>query len=476
MITIGYSTRNSKPEFKEHLLKTCSLKNVQVIEKVNNGEKSLSQVYNEIITESENDIIVLCHDDIEFDTNKWGEKLLKNFNKNPDYGILGLAGSKYLNTSAKWWEVQQTMYGIVNHKHNGKKWESTYSRNLNNEIEEVALVDGLFITFDKTKIKHKFDETIKGFHFYDLGFCIPNYLDEVNIGVMFNIRVTHLSIGQTNQIWENNRIEFSKKYSDSLPIDITDTEYDNETFIFVHDQNIILEYERNGKLNNLKNYRYIFLGNRDTNLIEGNSKVIFANKYQTNLEDYPYFTAFTGWYLLWKNNLIKTKYVTLLEYDTILNENFEQILSRFFYDNSEMIGYVPVSVNNYHYITNPDWVSEIFSAIKTVYKQNIEQTLKLIVKNNPELNWSSTSNITFRGDIFNDFMKWFDPLIPYLKDSQFSGHAFERAISFYYLTKRKKMMLTNGVLQHIQMDSHKTQGHVVDFNNNMSKLIKNTVI
>ena len=229
MITIGYSTRTSNPQYKEYLQKTCMFKEVQIIEKVNNGEKNLSQVYNEIINESVNDIVVLCHDDLEFDTNRWGEKLLKSFEKNPEYGILGLAGSKYLDISGQWWKVPHTMYGIVNHKHEGKKWTSTYSSNLNDRVEETTMVDGLFIALNKTKIKHNFDETILGFHFYDLGFCIPNYLEGVKIGVTFNNRVTHLSIGQTNQQWEDNRLQFSEKYKNNLPLDITKTEESNET-------------------------------------------------------------------------------------------------------------------------------------------------------------------------------------------------------------------------------------------------------
>jgi len=155
MITIGYSTRTTKPEFQEYLKKTCKVQNVQVIEKVNNGEKSLSETYNEIISESKYDIIVLCHDDIEFDSKNWGDKLLKNFKKNPEYGILGLAGSKYLDSSSQWWKVPQTMYGIVNHKHEGKKWTSTYSKNINDNIEEVALVDGLFIGISVGSCQHQ---------------------------------------------------------------------------------------------------------------------------------------------------------------------------------------------------------------------------------------------------------------------------------------------------------------------------------
>jgi glycosyltransferase involved in cell wall biosynthesis len=69
MITVGYSSREHKPEFIEYLKKSSGYKKINVIEKINNGEKSLAQVYNEILKESETDIIVFCHDDIYFDTN-----------------------------------------------------------------------------------------------------------------------------------------------------------------------------------------------------------------------------------------------------------------------------------------------------------------------------------------------------------------------------------------------------------------------
>ena len=38
MITIGYSTRKHNPDFITHLKKTCGLKNIQVIEKINNDK------------------------------------------------------------------------------------------------------------------------------------------------------------------------------------------------------------------------------------------------------------------------------------------------------------------------------------------------------------------------------------------------------------------------------------------------------
>jgi len=448
-------------------------KEVEIIEKINNGEKSLSKVYNEILSESKHDIVVLCHDDLEFDTSRWGEKVLKSFNKNPEYGILGLAGSKFLDTSGQWWKVPQTMYGIVNHKNEGKKWSSVYSKDINDKIEEVILVDGLFIAIDKTKIKHNFDESISGFHFYDLGFCLPNYLDGVKIGVTFNNRVTHLSIGQTNQQWELNRVKFSEKYKDNLPIDITKTDEICETFIFVHDQDLILEFEDKQKFKNLKKYRYVFLGGRDIEKIQDKSNVIIARNFENNLEQYPLFTSFTGWYILWKYNLITTKYVSLFEYDIMLSEYLEQIQSKLFYDDCEMIGYVPFPASNYHYIQNQNWVGHILPAIKKVYNVDIERIVKLNLAKNPNLSWSSTSNTTFRIDIFNEYMKWFEPLIDYIKDTKTCGHAHERSISFFYMIKNKKMMLTQGILQHLQLDSHKTQGHEVNYESSIEKLINN---
>jgi hypothetical protein len=217
MITIGYSTRKSNPEFQEYLIKSCGHPKTQVIEKITNGEKNLSQIYNEIISESSNDIVVLCHDDIYFDTKNWGQKLKKLFDKNSNFAILGVAGSTNLPKSGMWWEDRSKMWGIVNHEHESKKWESRYSDSLQNNIKEVILVDGLFTAIDKTKIKKEYDESVPGFHMYDVNFCYRNFLEGVKIGVITNIRVTHKSIGMTNEQWEKNRQLFSEKYSNELP-------------------------------------------------------------------------------------------------------------------------------------------------------------------------------------------------------------------------------------------------------------------
>lgn len=470
MITIGFSTREDNPKYIDYLQKTCMYKEVQVIQKINNGDKSLSQVYNEIIEESNHDIVVLLHDDLEFDTKNWGDKLLKSFEKNSEFSILGLAGSKFLNQTSTWWNVPTTMYGIVNHKHEGKKWTSTYSPDMGQKVEEVALVDGLFIAFNKTKIKHKFDETIDGFHFYDLGFCIPNFLEGVKIGVTNMVRVTHLSIGQTNEKWEINRQKFTEKYQNVLPIDITKKGM-AKTYIFCHDQDLILGFEENKKFSNLHDYTYVFLGKRPVDKISHLDNIIVARDLPINLEEYPLFTSYTGWYVLWKNNLIDSQYVNMFEYDTMLDPYFEQNHSKFYEANAEMIGYVPFPIGHFQFIQNRDWVEHIIPSIKRKYNIDVDRFYEDVLRKNPQAMWSSTSNTTFRVDIFNEYMNWFEPLINDLKDTKTCGHAHERSISIFAHLKRKKLFLTQNLLKHLQLDSHKTQGHDVNMEQSINKLM-----
>lgn len=235
MITIGYSTRNHNKDLVTYFEKSSGIKDVEVIEVVNNGEKNLSQVYNEILNKSKNDIVLLCHDDIYFDTNNWGKKIVNHF-KNSDYGILGVAGTTEMPENGQWWSNRNKMVGIVNHENDGKKWESKYSNGFLNQVLDVCIIDGVFIAINKSKIKESFDETVNGFHFYDIVFSTLNYLSGVKIGVIYDVRITHKSIGQTNESWENNRKLYVEKFKNNLPI--------------VHKPNIIytqLKYSKNKK-------------------------------------------------------------------------------------------------------------------------------------------------------------------------------------------------------------------------------------
>ena len=219
MISVVFSTREDNPKHIEHIKNTSGIhKGLEVKQYINNGEYSLTEIYNKALKETTNNIVVFCHDDIIFDTKNWGNKLLKHFKRNSEYGILGKAGSKYMPSSGRWWDNGMTeAIGQVYHKQGEKKWLSSYNKPFGNKVEETIIVDGLFFVVNKNIIKKQFNEEIKGFHFYEIDFCFNNFLEGVKVGVISDISITHLSVGQTNQQWEENREQFVNIYKDKLP-------------------------------------------------------------------------------------------------------------------------------------------------------------------------------------------------------------------------------------------------------------------
>ena len=121
-------------------------------------------------------------------------------------------------SSGRWWDNGMTeAIGQVYHKQGEKKWLSSYNKPFGNKVEETIIVDGLFFVVNKNIIKKQFNEEIKGFHFYEIDFCFNNFLEGVKVGVISDISITHLSVGQTNQQWEENREQFVNIYKDKLP-------------------------------------------------------------------------------------------------------------------------------------------------------------------------------------------------------------------------------------------------------------------
>ena len=218
MISVVYSTRKTNKEFQSHINKTIGVKDFEIVEIVNNGEKSLTECYNQGLDTTKNNIVVFCHDDIIL-IEGWGNKVLKHF-KETEYGILGMAGTTDMSEVGRWWQDSTKMIGIVSHSHEGKTWENRYSNNFVDEVIETVMLDGLFFVVNKERIKTRFDESFKGFHFYDVDFTFNNHLNGVKVGVMFDIKITHKSIGATNDEWEKNREQFIEKYKDKLPHNI----------------------------------------------------------------------------------------------------------------------------------------------------------------------------------------------------------------------------------------------------------------
>jgi glycosyltransferase involved in cell wall biosynthesis len=218
IVSVVISTRVIDETYVSHVKKMFSHPKTQILIYENNGEKSLTQIYNLGLKESENDIVVFMHDDLILETPNMTPKIVKMFEKHTDYGIIGIAGTDKL-TSGMWWQNRDNMFGIVGHIHQGKRHVNKYSKGVFNDVlKDVVVVDGLFFIVHKNRIKKEFNEQFDGFHFYDISFCVENHLEGVKVGLTTKFEVTHKSIGQVNKKWEKNKLFFEALYDKFLPL------------------------------------------------------------------------------------------------------------------------------------------------------------------------------------------------------------------------------------------------------------------
>ena len=225
-IAIVYCTREKSGEsntFVDHLKETCGC-NCHVFAIHNPDGVSISKIYGDILKSSDvsDNIIAFIHDDIEFLRKGWGKELLRLFNEHEDYGIIGVAGSAQFDAGAAWWNYDKK-FGQVLHRAEGKSWLTTFSPLLEKDLQEVVVIDGLFMAVNKNKINENFSRDLDGFDFYDIDFCLSNYFSKdwkYKIGVTTNIRVAHNSVGKLKSSWYTNRVLINKKFGEHYPIDI----------------------------------------------------------------------------------------------------------------------------------------------------------------------------------------------------------------------------------------------------------------
>lgn len=212
-------TMEMKKDFLEMVAKTCGY-NHHIFFITNTDGIPLTQVYNEALNQSPFDIVCFIHDDIDFLKDGWGKEIVTLFDKHQDYGIIGVAGAAEFDEKGAWWNYE-LKYGQVLHRSEGKAWLSAFSPLLKTDLEEVCVVDGLCFAAHRQRISKRFDTEIKGFHMYEIDFCLANYVDQqTKIGVTTNIRIAHESIGKLNDKWYDNREIVTEKYKNYYPIKI----------------------------------------------------------------------------------------------------------------------------------------------------------------------------------------------------------------------------------------------------------------
>jgi GT2 family glycosyltransferase len=308
MITVVTVLKNIDEEyFISHINKTCALKDIDFII-YKNEEKPISLLYNEAIKNSKYNIVVFINENIEFTTSSWGYKLLKNFNKKPEYGILGIVGSKEIDENGEWQRNIPKLYGGITNINQATKEAKriAYSNTSENSIDEVITLYHIMFAIDKNKINNLFDIEYNIDYFYDTDFFINNYINNVKIGVISNIKIAYNTDGAdyiANTDFNSNKKLFMHKINKYLPIKLkADIPYDDIKI----------------KLNNQPKISIIILTNDKYELI---SKCLESIIHKTLYNNYTIYIADTGSSINIKNKLKENfiipyaDKIKLIEYD-----------------------------------------------------------------------------------------------------------------------------------------------------------------
>ncbi len=189
------------------------------------GKKGICEVYNTGAQKAQYEILCFVHEDIILRTENWGRVLAGIFEKNPDIGLVGVAGSSYKTLSpSNWgghWKATQYYNFEQYFKHEPSPPEHHYRNPNNVKLAHVACIDGVFMATTKQVFgEHKFDDNLfKGFHIYDVDYSL-NVGQQYKIVVTYDIFLTHLSEGAYDKAWMNANLLMHDKWYAHLPINI----------------------------------------------------------------------------------------------------------------------------------------------------------------------------------------------------------------------------------------------------------------
>ena len=186
--------------------------------------KSLCEGYNRGAAHANGDILIFCHDDIDFAYADFGERLLRHLEK---YDVIGVAGASKL-VNADWGHAglpfvhgqiihlpQDQMQGKMQGKTDYLSDFLYFAAGLQAPIvENIQALDGVFIGMHRQVWEAlRFDaKTFDGFHVYDIDFTYRAHLAGYRLAVPMDLLLIHFSTGGYDLKWQRENVKFLKKF------------------------------------------------------------------------------------------------------------------------------------------------------------------------------------------------------------------------------------------------------------------------
>lgn len=213
---------------KNELLLNAVRKNIELtigvqyeILAFDNSSKCLGicKVYNQLAYEAKYPLLCFIHEDVIFKTNNWGAKLCATF-RDKQVGLVGIAGAKFKSQYFSGWFTNNRQMDCARYIHQYPDYMEQVVLNPEPGTlhQEVVCIDGVFMCCTKEVWETlRFDERIKGFHFYDIDFSL-NVSGQFKVLVVFDIELVHITQGgDYGNTWVEASIEYHKSFKSELP-------------------------------------------------------------------------------------------------------------------------------------------------------------------------------------------------------------------------------------------------------------------
>lgn len=183
---------------------------------------SIAKAYNLCASKARYAYLCFLHEDIAFHSRNWGKDIIHQLSSD-NCGIIGFSGS-ILKTQCISGVHPYNPLTCHNYIQKDRKY-SYFFNSLNDDIDYKACitVDGMCMFVPKTVWNlHHFDEqTLTGFHGYDLDFSLQVAMHHQNY-ICNTIIIEHFSNGSYTTQWVNAIIALDAKWKDKLPLSVED--------------------------------------------------------------------------------------------------------------------------------------------------------------------------------------------------------------------------------------------------------------
>ncbi len=183
--------------------------------------KPISEAYNLLAAKAKYPYYCFIHEDILFQTDNWSVLLQQAFDKNPETGLIGIAGSKYKSRTPSGWSTGIQVMDCCNIFHKGKNGETVhlYNNPAKTDLASVANIDGVFIAIRKEVWRTASFNTqlLRGFHLYDIDISFQ-VLKHWKAAVIFSIDILHFTEGGNfGNEWISYTLKWHKLFKNQLP-------------------------------------------------------------------------------------------------------------------------------------------------------------------------------------------------------------------------------------------------------------------